>query len=400
MKKHQSLIIKNSSTIIKSQQIPNRSTSTKFRLQTKDFAITYSQSSLNKNLLFDYLKDFINQKNKKIVYLLVAQEDHADHKGIHHHVFLQLDNILNIKDSRFFDFNHHHPKFERCRDIKKYIAYCKKEDTDFLEMGTPNFRRKYVRQNQKEEYKQLIYDEIDKWMIRYWEEIDLTLDYVRDQLDQFIYKTDRDYFFEEIKRIDEILKRRFKKRPLTSEEKFAADLKKNTQADFAWGTFRIFPKSQEIMDFIINGLKYLDLHGRTKSLVVESPSQYGKSQFFKAFLNYLKVRFNYIKDFLYFGPEIYDFNAKIAIFDDISLFEIIAKNLLTNLVGGQSEGLVNSKYQPIRLLPNGSLNIFLCNEHNSWTQWCQENKKLGKTNYKYIESNCYFIQLQDNEKFY
>ncbi|MDV3143962.1 MAG: hypothetical protein Q8763_02955, partial [Candidatus Phytoplasma australasiaticum] len=168
---------------------------------------------------FDHLVNLMASKNLKIVYLLVSQEDHQDHKGIHHHVFLQLDKDINIKNPRFFDIQNYHPHVERVGHVEKYISYCKKEDKDFLEYGVPVFRRKYVRKNQKEEYKQLIYDEIDLCRKIYYEDNNSKLEKLRERLDQFIEKTDRDFYYENIRLIDEIFKKRFKRKPLTEEMK-------------------------------------------------------------------------------------------------------------------------------------------------------------------------------------
>ncbi|MDV3143893.1 MAG: hypothetical protein Q8763_02465, partial [Candidatus Phytoplasma australasiaticum] len=345
---------------------------------------------------FDHLVNLMASKNLKIVYLLVSQEDHQDHKGIHHHVFLQLDKDFETTNERFFDIQKHHPHFERVGHVDKYISYCKKEDKDFLEYGVPVFRRKYVRKNQKEEYKQLIYDEIDRLKKIYYEDENSILSKLRQQLDDFMEKTDRDFFYENICLINKIFKQHFKRKPLTEEMKKALELKKNRQSNFAWEQFKINnPKAQKIIQFV----KTFDPI-RAKSLVIESDSRYGKTQFILALLNKLSLRFNYIKKKFYFGRGAYDKNAPVCVFDDFSLFKIIKQGWLESVVGGQGGFYADAKYQPTRFIEKGTFNIFLCNKHNSFEKFCIDNKKLGRSEWKYIKENCYFIKLEKDEKFY
>ncbi|WP_252861469.1 hypothetical protein [New Jersey aster yellows phytoplasma] len=159
---------------------------TKFRLRTKDIFLTYSKCPLGKDKIHNYIKEIMISKKQEISYIISNTENHQDHKEIHTHVLFQLTKRFNIQSDRFFDIEGFHPRIETARNIEKSISYIKK-DGDFIEEGTPK-DKKYIRQNQKEERKQLIYDEIDRLIEKYYHDDKLTLNQIKKSLNDFILK--------------------------------------------------------------------------------------------------------------------------------------------------------------------------------------------------------------------
>jgi len=100
------------------------STNMVFRLQSRHIALTYPQSTLDKQRLFDYLKTIRNVER-----VLVCQEDHSEH-GYHFHCYVRFraSPRTNITDPHFFDLEENHPNFQACRNVSDWITYCLKED--------------------------------------------------------------------------------------------------------------------------------------------------------------------------------------------------------------------------------------------------------------------------------
>ncbi|WP_308495560.1 hypothetical protein [New Jersey aster yellows phytoplasma] len=144
-------------------------------------------------------------KKQEISYIISNTENHQDHKEIHTHVLFQLTKRFNIQSDRFFDIEGFHPRIETARNIEKSISYIKK-DGDFIEEGTLDIKI-YVRQNQKEECKQLIYDKIGILKDQYYYNDNLTLSQVKKYLDYFIKNLDLDFYYEQIDLIEKILKK-------------------------------------------------------------------------------------------------------------------------------------------------------------------------------------------------
>ncbi|ABC65268.1 conserved hypothetical protein [Aster yellows witches'-broom phytoplasma AYWB] len=149
-------------------------------------------------------------KKQEISYIISNTENHQDHKEIHTHVLFQLTKTIEIKSQRYFNIDGFHPRIETALNIEKSISYIKK-DGDFIEEGTPR-HKKYVRQNQKEERKQLIYDEIDRLIGKYYHDDKLTLNQVKKSLNDFIKILDRDFYYEKIDFVEQVLNKKFTKK--------------------------------------------------------------------------------------------------------------------------------------------------------------------------------------------
>jgi hypothetical protein len=358
----------------------------KFRLQTKDIFITYSKCPLGKEKIHNHIKELMASKKQEISYIISNTENHQDHKEIHTHVLLQLVKKTSIKSQRFFDIEGFHPKIETARDIEKSIDYIKK-DGDFIEEGTPR-HKKYVRQNQKEERKQLIYDEIDRLKDEYYHDDKLTLFQVKTTLDEFIKNLDRDFYYEQIELVERILKKKFIKK----DEQLLDELENETKSFFSFDTFKNNDSTQEIIMAI---KEEMNCNHRPKSIVIEGPSKLGKTEFIISYLNHQQLPFNYIRGALDFNKNSYNDKFKIDVYDDISIPEIRRAGLLKNIIGGQRGFIVDVKYSPKRKLSGNKLSIFLCNEDISFARWCSFDAANDGNEYKYIEKNCIFIDVAD-----
>ncbi|QBF24134.1 hypothetical protein ['Catharanthus roseus' aster yellows phytoplasma] len=359
---------------------------TKFRLNTKDIFLTYSKCPLGKDKIHNHIKELMASKKQEISYIISNTENHQDHKEIHTHVLFQLTKRYQITNQRFFDIEGFHPKIESARDIEKSINYIKK-DGDFIEEGTPR-HKKYVRQNQKEERKQLIYDEIDRLKEQYYYDDNLTLTQVKKSLDTFIKDLDRDFYYEQIDLIEKILKKKF----IKQSEDLLEELENETESFFSFDTFKDNDTTQEIKMAIKEEM--ISEH-RPKSIVIEGASKLGKTEFIISYLNNQRVQFNYIRGSLDFNKNSYNDRFKIDVYDDISITDIRRAGLLKNIIGGQRGFIVDVKYSPKRKLSGNKLSIFLCNEDISFSDWCEIEESSGGKEHKYIQKNCIFINVDD-----
>jgi len=100
-----------------------------FRIQAKNFFLTYSQCPVDKQELFDHFKTLYPD----IKELVVAHEEHKDH-GSHLHCFLGFTSTLNVTKETFFDYKGFHPNLQKAKSVAAVIKYCTKED-DYLSHG-------------------------------------------------------------------------------------------------------------------------------------------------------------------------------------------------------------------------------------------------------------------------
>nr|WP_012477133.1 replication-associated protein [Candidatus Phytoplasma australiense]ABD04148.1 replication associated protein [Candidatus Phytoplasma australiense] len=374
---------------MKKENKMKQETKTNFRLQTKDIFLTYSKCPLGKEKIHNHIKQLMESKNQKIAYIISNTENHQDHKEIHTHVLFQLNKRCNLTSQRFFDLDGYHPKIENTRDVEKAIEYIKK-DGDFVEEGTPN-RKKYVRQNQKEERKQLIYDEIFRLRDEYYNDDKLTINQVKKTLDDFIINLDRDFYLEQIEFIKRVLKEAFAKK----EEKLADDEELITP-DYSFESFKTNSTTNEIIAAIQSQLSVQSLSKkRPKSIVIEGPSRIGKTEFLLSYLTHINLHYNYIRGEFDFSKESHKNAYKINIFDDISIPQINKEGLFKNIIGGQRGFRFNVKYAPKRFIAGKKINIFLINPDISFKGYCEWSYKKGHKFHEYIEDNCIFIYVSD-----
>lgn len=132
-------------TSFKSNTVINgNSESSKFRFNCAAFGLTYSQSSLSINTIFDWITREFSAYG--IAHCLVAKEHHKD-GAAHYHASIKLSRPCSTRDARFCDINGEHPNIIRTRNYSHWVQYCKKCG-DFKENGS--FAERRAPTNQEE----------------------------------------------------------------------------------------------------------------------------------------------------------------------------------------------------------------------------------------------------------
>lgn len=98
----------------------------KFRMQCKNFFLTFPQCPTTKEVAQERIKEKWPECRS-----LVCQEEHQDGNN-HLHILLQFDSKLSVSRSDFFDFiGGQHGKYEPARNIRKSVEYITKKG-DFV----------------------------------------------------------------------------------------------------------------------------------------------------------------------------------------------------------------------------------------------------------------------------
>lgn len=110
-----------------------RSGVTRFRLQAKNFFLTFPQTTTTKEQALHRISSLSPAPKAAIV----AQEKHAD-GHLHLHVLLSFEEKLRISDtSRFDSICGKHGNYQAVRSMKRSIAYLYKEDPSPSTFGDP-----------------------------------------------------------------------------------------------------------------------------------------------------------------------------------------------------------------------------------------------------------------------
>lgn len=131
----------------------------KFRMEAKQFAITYSKCYLSK----DQIESKLRTKGP-IEHFVIAHELHKDGTP-HIHVYVNYCNKKNFKNCRVFDIGNYHPNLSTVRSPLNWYNYVKKE-TNYIEkvefdnMSQNNFIK---RKNDFEAFKDDLYKRQLDW---------------------------------------------------------------------------------------------------------------------------------------------------------------------------------------------------------------------------------------------
>nr|UOK16091.1 AC4 protein [Tomato yellow leaf curl virus] len=108
-----------------------------FKLNAKNYFLTYPNCSLSKEEALSQLKNLETPTNKK--YIKVCRELHENGEP-HLHVLIQFEGKYQCKNQRFFDLvspnrsAHFHPNIQAAKsstDVKTYVE----KDGDFIDFG-------------------------------------------------------------------------------------------------------------------------------------------------------------------------------------------------------------------------------------------------------------------------
>lgn len=291
-----------------------------FRLRSKAIALTYAQAP---TLSFDLIRENVNKiaqdHSLEISEWVISREKHADGE-LHWHAGFLFNRQLDTRDCRLFDITVaeqvYHPNVQGCRSWKKWSAYVKKDGDfeaslsttdalDAISASSPNSFYRIVRQTYPKDY-----------LFR-----KQALDYLCQQLFPPSYPV-----FEPTYGLDS------------------------------------FVNVPQQLDAYLDRLENWGAD-RQKSLVVSSPSRFGKTEFIRT-----KLGPNHIYCCNYFTLTAFEpfiagkIYPKAYVFDDIRLDEFRAWK---PWFGCQKEFTVTDKYKKKVTLKFGSVPfIWLCNPEN------------------------------------
>lgn len=284
--------------------------STNFRINAKGFFLTYTHCELDKQFVIDEL-----QQKKGFADYLIARETHED--GSHHlHALIYYEREFNCRDSRFFDITLdgtvYHPNIGSVRSKPAAIRYLCKEDPN--PEGTLQLKRKWS-DVLKAENKQEFYDLVKcvdpkAWVLQHQQVLSF------------------------------------------AEQKFKEEI----------------PYEARYTDFINDDIfdEYIDQmdNERPRSLMVISPSRYGKTEWARS----LDSDHSYFNGM--FNLDDFKENSKYAIFDDISWEWLRWQK---GFIGAQRQFTITDKYRKKRTVSWGKSCIILLNELPELTDWHRAN---------------------------
>jgi len=95
-----------------------------FRIYSKQFFLTYPKCPLRPTLALEMIALIISGKSRDIEEYILAQEKHQDGTD-HLHVYLKLDERLNVRDATLFDLDgEYHGNYQAVRSPAKVKKYC------------------------------------------------------------------------------------------------------------------------------------------------------------------------------------------------------------------------------------------------------------------------------------
>lgn len=294
-----------------------------FRLQAKNFLLTYSQCDKSKEELLEFLqtKGCVNE-------YCIGQEHHQD-GGLHLHAWVSYKEKIRTSDSRYFDMGEFHPNIVRARSKKGSIEYCSKDDPEPLK----KFR-------EKRSYGDIL-DEADS----------------EEQFLKLVQESHpRDYvlFYDRIKGM---AKEHFKPDPA--------------------------PYQVRYRDFINVPLDMLTLNldpvDRPKTLVIIGKRGLGKTEWARSLGKHVYSRGCVCYD--KFKAEARE--ATYAVFDDLWDWNF---RFLKDFLGGQPTATITGKYRQPSQLEWGKRSIFLTNER-FWEEWTPKQQEYFQDSSIVVELN-------------
>jgi len=282
-----------------------------FRLNAKNFLLTFPQCFATKEQLKDHLVSLGASGG------IVCEESHEDGSP-HLHAFCHYQRKKDIRNPRFFDFLGFHGRYEASRDVWATISYVKK-DGNFIEFGD------YPKQKRK------------------WEEV-LSAGTKEEALSVASEVSARDFIiFND--RIEQFLDKKFKPERKLYSPKFSNFL---------------------IPDEVSQWWNQAKSGDRPKSLIMYGPTRLGKTQLARSFGRHMFFH-------TYFCLDLWDPLAEYAIFDDLTSWESFST--YKSWLGAQEEFVTTDKYKKKMPIVWGKPCIVLSNQLPMFPdeQWIIEN---------------------------
>lgn len=296
---------------------PNVEKEPKWRINAKNYFLTYSQCDYEPKDLMDYLLEL---EGDLIKWMVVAQELHEDGNP-HLHVQIEYERARNLRNERHFDTDRYHPNVQGTRKLKKVGEYVTKGG-DYVLYGAT-----------EEEFRLAISGKkLDKWAEIYASE-------TYEEACEAVKRIDPRSWGNNGDRIRSNLRYEFKRKF----EPYHEDWMDHTEMKDAYTP----PEVQEWLD-----TEYVK-KSRAKCLFLIGESQLGKTHWARSIVdphNYWKNMVNLDK----WNPD-----AKLLIFDDIDWkYMPNPKGYLTQ--AGECD--VTDKYRHKMTIKVNMPAIFLCNE--------------------------------------
>nr|AIG55100.1 replication-associated protein [Dioscorea persimilis] len=315
-----------------------------FRLNAKNYFLTYARCSLTKEEALRQLLEVSLASNKK--YIRVAGELHEDGSP-HLHVLIQLEGRAQVTNNRLFDLHspsssiNFHPNIQSAKsssDVKEYIE----KGGDYMDWGEFQVDGRSTRDGRRS--LSTVYADA------------LNCCSAEDAL-QLIRERDPRAFTLQYHNLQANYDRIFTKPP----EKYISNWNYSTfvitpvMNDWINHNFQINDAARPNGDNIIVPKVGLD---RPTSLILEGPSRIGKTAWARSLGPH-----SYISGHLDFNPKVFNNDVFYNVIDDIEPNYLRMKHW-KHLIGSQRHWLTNCKYgKPVRI-KGGVPSIVLCNPGN------------------------------------
>ncbi|AEC03075.1 replication associated protein [Sida golden yellow vein virus-Malvastrum [CU:Camaguey 177:09]] len=334
----------------------------RFKINAKNYFITYPDCSLNKEEALSQLLNLSTPVNKK--FIKICRELHQNGKP-HLHVLMQFEGKYACKNNRFFDLvsptrsAHFHPNIQGAKsssDVKSYIA----KDGDTLEWGEFQIDGRSARggcQSANDSYaKALNADSVDSAMAVLKEE----------QPKDFVLQNHN---------IRSNLERIFAKAP------------EPWTPPFPLSSFTAVPDEMQAW---VDGYFGTDPAARPErpvSIIVEGDSRTGKTMWARALGPH-----NYLSGHLDFNSRVFSNQVEYNVIDDVAPHYLKLKHW-KELLGAQKDWQSNCKYGKPVQIKGGIPSIVLCNpgEGASYKDFLDKEENSALRNW--TNKNVIFITL-------
>lgn len=290
-----------------------------FRINAKNFFLTYAQCTLEKQSIIDFFTGLLPVPSWGIV----AEEKHQD-GNTHFHAIIGYSDKRDIRSDRYFDIENFHPNIQSVRSLKACAKYVTK-DGNTLSFGVIP---EALLQNS-------------------WGDIIANSTSPRSCLRSVLLSYPKEYATR-YQAIEYMAERHFKKR----------------RVDYV-SEFTEFDTPVQLDEWITN--EFEANHPRRKSLILVSPSRYGKTEWARSLGHHM-----YFNGMVNFKHD-WDDDASYIVFDDIDWEYIPNKKCF---LGGQRQFVITDKYAGKRTVEWNKVCIYLCNtlpNFGSLTDWISYN---------------------------
>nr|UYS88303.1 Replication associated protein [Tomato yellow leaf curl virus] len=333
----------------------------KFRINSKNYFLTYPNCSLSKEEALSQLKNLETPTNKK--YIKVCREFHENGEP-HLHVLIQFEGKYQCKNQRFFDLSsptrsaHFHPNIQAAKsstDVKTYVE----KDGDFIDFGVFQIDGRSARggqQSANDAYAEALNSGSKSEALNILKE-----------------KAPKDYILQ-FHNLNSNLDKIFQEPPAPYISPFLSS------------SFNQVPEELEVW-VSENVMSSAARPWRPNSIVIEGDSRTGKTMWARSLGPH-----NYLCGHLDLSPKVYSNDAWYNVIDDVDPHYL---KHLKEFMGAQRDWQSNTKYgKPIQI-KGGIPTIFLCNPGptSSYRQYLDEEKNISLKNWAL--KNATFVTLYE-----